>query len=305
MRRRNNGGWARVEMESEKEKKGKKEMGRERREKVGVGVVGWMYTGALLIWGAWIGLEIACDGRTDLITVVASFFLFQTANIILRSFVSTDPVLVNTSVSLLHSSLSSSLVLFILLNQWRSAHPSLRLFDHDELVRNTWPFAFKAISLSCGYFAYDQSDMLYHRLYSGCFPSVLAHHFILLLCFSLALFLNVTLNYLLLTLLCELHSVFLHLRKVRRMAGFRNSASAIVKLEWLLNWSTFIFARLIPHALILIKLVRDAPKFDKGIQLPLACFGMIAMNVLNIGLGFDLFAAYVRDHAPPLHHHTH
>ncbi|KAL9274495.1 hypothetical protein AKJ16_DCAP27303 [Drosera capensis] len=91
------------------------------------------------------------------------------------------------------------------------------------------------------------------------------------------------------------HSVFLHVRKVRRMAGIRNAESRIVKVEWVLNWSTFLFARSIPHALIMARLIRDASKFGKGIELPLALFGMVGMNSLNIGLGIDLLGAYKRE----------
>lgn len=93
-------------------------------------------------------------------------------------------------------------VVFILLNQW-SAKQSIQMFDHEELVRNTWPWAYTAICVSCGYFAYDQWDMLKYGLYSGWFPSILAHHLILLVCFTHALYRYVTINYLILTLICE------------------------------------------------------------------------------------------------------
>ncbi|XP_074281568.1 uncharacterized protein LOC141606373 [Silene latifolia] len=72
-----------------------------------------------------------------------------------------------------------------------------------------------------------------------------------------------------------LHSVFLDVRKLRRMAGIRITESGTVKVECVLNWFTFIFARLIPYALILIKLVRDASKFDKGMENLLICQPLI------------------------------
>lgn len=93
----------------------------------------------------------------------------------------------------------------------------------------------------------------------------------------------------------QLHSIFLHVRKVRRMAGVRDAKSKIVKLEWILNWVTFIFARCVSHILITIKLIRDAPKFEKGVELPLALFGMAGMNLLNVGLGIDLLNAFKRE----------
>ncbi|KAL5076527.1 hypothetical protein RYX36_015511 [Vicia faba] len=137
--------------------------------------------------------------------------------------------------------------------------------------------------------------MLHYRLYSGWIPSILVHHLVLLICFTLALYRNVTINYLILTLICELHSIFLHVRKVRRMAGIRNARSVIIKLEWFLNCTTFFVARCASHIFITVKLIKDAHKFGKGVELPLALFGMAGMNFLNIGLGIDLFKAFNRE----------
>lgn len=93
----------------------------------------------------------------------------------------------------------------------------------------------------------------------------------------------------------QLHSIFLHVRKVRRMAGIRDAKSNIVRIEWVLNWVTFILARFIAHVLITVKLLRDAHKFGKGVELPLALFGMAGMNLLNVFLGMDLFNAFRRE----------
>jgi hypothetical protein len=93
-------------------------------------------------------------------------------------------------------------VIFILSRQWLSNGLS-GMFDHSQLVEGTWPWAFEALCFSCGYFAYDQWDMLHYRLYNGWIPSILVHHLVLLICFTLALYRNVTINYLILTLICE------------------------------------------------------------------------------------------------------
>lgn len=96
-------------------------------------------------------------------------------------------------------------------------------------------------------------------------------------------------------MMVQLHSIFLHLRKVRRMAGIRDAKSILVKLEWFLNWVTFFVARSVPHVLITAKLIKDAYKFEKGMELPLALLGMAGMNLLNIGLGIDLLKAFMRE----------
>lgn len=93
-------------------------------------------------------------------------------------------------------------VVFILVNQCLK-NGSDGMFEHSQLVGGTWEWAYATLCFSCGYFAYDQLDMLFYRLYSGSIPSILVHHMILLVCFTLALYRNVTINYLILTLVCE------------------------------------------------------------------------------------------------------
>uniref|UniRef100_A0A0E0CAV7 TLC domain-containing protein n=1 Tax=Oryza meridionalis TaxID=40149 RepID=A0A0E0CAV7_9ORYZ len=288
------------------------------------------FAATLVLWAVSVGFEIGARGRRELAPVVAGFAFFQAANAAVRAAVSRDPLFVNTAVSLLHSSLTSASglaspppltphfwfrgfpyyrawdpsdtrnLIFVLVNRWHNKDLK-NMFEHEELVGGSWVGAYSALCFSCGYFAYDQLDMLRYRLYSGRIPGILMHHLILLICFTLALYRNVTINYLILTLVCELHSVFLHIRKLRRMAGFRDYNRKIVKLEWVLNWTTFVSARVACHILITYKLIIDAHKFDSGIELPLALFGMAGMNLLNIFLGLDLLKAYTRERNQQTH----
>lgn len=257
------------------------------------------FLATLILWLASVSFQILLTHQTQLLYIIAGSFFYQTSNTLIRFFSSSksslsDPLFVNTAVSLIHSVVTSSSVIFILFKQGLSNGFS-GMFDHSQLVEGTWPWAFEALCFSCGYFAYDQWDMLHYRLYSGLIPSILLHHLVLLICFTLALYRNITINYLILTLICELHSIFLHVRKVRRMAGIRDARSVIVKLEWFLNWTTFFVARCVSHVLITAKLIKDAHKFGKGVELPLALFGMAGMNILNIGLGMDLLKAFKRE----------
>ncbi|XP_019415221.1 PREDICTED: TLC domain-containing protein 2 [Lupinus angustifolius] len=260
--------------------------------------VGTFFSATLLLWLFSVLFQTLFNHRTDLLSIIAGSLFYQTSNFLIRFFFSThansNPLFVNTSVSLLHSSVTSVSVIFVL---WRQlvSHGLSGMFDHSQLVEGTWPWAFEALCFSCGYFAYDQWDMLHHHLYNGWIPSILVHHLVLLICFTLALYRNVTINYLILTLICELHSIFLHVRKVRRMVGIRDRKSIIVQLEWFLNWGTFFVARVASHILITVKLIKDAHKFERGIELPLALCGMAGMNILNIGLGMDLFKAFKRE----------
>lgn len=262
---------------------------------------GTFFMATLAIWVVSVLWEILINNHTQLVPIILGFIFYQSANLLIHKLLPNhNPLFVNTCVSLLHSSTTSASVLFILANQLMIGVNVNQMFEHSQLVEHTWPYAYTALCFSCGYFAYDQLDMLLHRLSNGWIPSILLHHLLLLVCFTLALYRNVTINYLILTLICELHSVFLHLRKVRRMAGFRDSGGRVfAKVEWVLNWMTFVPARVVSHLLITVKLIRDASKFDKGgVELPLALFGMFGMNLLNTFLGIDLFKAYRREMNP-------
>lgn len=74
---------------------------------------------------------------------------------------------------------------------------------HEVLTGKAWPGAFAVLAASSGYFAYDQWDMLRRGLYKPQAPSLLVHHAVLLTCFIIALFKNSCINYLVLTLVCE------------------------------------------------------------------------------------------------------
>lgn len=115
-------------------------------------------------------------------------------------------ILSNVVLSKVVSNFLLLAVVLILVNQW-SRNGSNGMFEHSQLFGGTWPWAYPALCFSCGYFAYDQLDMLQYRLYSGWIPSILLHHLILLICFTLALYRNVTINYLILTLICEVCSL--------------------------------------------------------------------------------------------------
>ncbi|KAL8231055.1 hypothetical protein R6Q57_000833 [Mikania cordata] len=267
----------------------------------------FFFMATLIMWAVSVFFEILINNRTELLPLIFGFCFYQFSNWVCRNFISRDPLLVNTvnldsnmctfrqyDCKVSKHGLNFLTVVFILVKQLASNGVN-ESFEHSQLVIATWPWAYSALCISCGYFAYDQLDMLLYGLYSGYIPSILLHHFILLGCFTLALYRNVTINYLILTLICELHSIFLHVRKVRRMIGLHDGKSKLVKIEWFLNMSTFILARLLSHVLITFKLLKDASKFEKGVELPLALFGMVGMNLLNVFLGIDLFNAFKRE----------
>lgn len=66
------------------------------------------FMATLVMWGMSVGFEIAFNNKKELLPLIFSFVFFQIANSLLRYWVSREPLFVNTSVSLLHSSLAST-----------------------------------------------------------------------------------------------------------------------------------------------------------------------------------------------------
>ncbi|CAA6667682.1 unnamed protein product [Spirodela intermedia] len=210
----------------------------------------------MVLWGISVVFEISFKGKRDLLAVVGDSA--STRGELDRALLTLQGPSLRQHLRLL----ASFYFVLILVNQWLDKGLG-SMFDHSQLFGGAWWGAYTALCFSCGYFAYDH----------GWIPSILVHHLTLLVCFTLALYRNVTINYLILSLVCELHSIFLHVRKVGRMSGVRDSYSRIVRVEWALNWVAFFSARFLCHLLITYKLIRDAPKFGKGIELPLALLG--------------------------------
>lgn len=98
-----------------------------------------------------------------------------------------------------------------------------------------------------GYFAYDLWDYVLHRLYIKS-PGIVAHHVVILICYISALTKTVGVPLLSLALICELHSAFMHLRKLMSMSNYSVTASSAYKWIWYLQWTAFLLARTIPHA---------------------------------------------------------
>ncbi|KAL3572834.1 hypothetical protein D5086_026738 [Populus alba] len=265
---------------------------------------GTFFLATLILWFVSVLFEIIINKRSELLWIVAGALFFQIANWVVRSFISRDPLFVNTSVSLLHSTIISVSVVFILANQRIKNGPN-GMFEHSQLVGVGYaplPIIQRFNPFHPGSPS-DSSRLLYSSSVSKRHNQLSYPHSGLRGMFSFQAFMQ-TMQMLFynaineIHFIIQLHSIFLHVRKVRRMAGVRDAKSTIVRMEWVLNWLTFIFARTLSHILITIKLIADAPRFEKGVVLPLALFGMAGMNLINAGLGIDLFNAFTRERNP-------
>jgi len=69
---------------------------------------GQFFLATLLLWLVSVVFEIAFNLRTELLWVICGGCFFQLMNWVVRSWISRDPIFVNTSVSLLHSIITSA-----------------------------------------------------------------------------------------------------------------------------------------------------------------------------------------------------
>lgn len=71
-------------------------------------VVGGFFYATLLLWLGSVWYYILFNNRVDLLFVIAGSLFYQAANWVIRLVFSRDPLFVNTSVSLLHSTTTSA-----------------------------------------------------------------------------------------------------------------------------------------------------------------------------------------------------
>ncbi|MCO5588934.1 hypothetical protein L7F22_042896 [Adiantum nelumboides] len=176
---------------------------------------------------------------------------------------------------------------WIACKQWHSKG-WVFLASHEVLMQEPWGGAHSLLCLSIGVFSYDAFDLLLSSIYIHR-PLTLLHHAILVIGFSTALLINHGFNYLVLTLICELHSIFAHLRRLLRMLGLHQDGSLLVKGEWSLHWVAYFTTRLSLHLLISIKLFLNWSKFSFAIERPMVLASILGINSLNVALGFELY----------------
>jgi hypothetical protein len=168
----------------------------------------------------------------------------------------------NTSVSLLHSCISSLLSLGVI------------LCEPDFLTSSwvTWykPSAVFTLSVSTGYFIYDFIDLVATSIYAKA-PAILVHHVLVGICYIAALFYRVGLPFLVLMLLLEINSVFLHVRKLMSMIGF-TVKSHTYRNAWNALWATFLLTRFFLPVFVHIHLYRHRTEFPHEVYLYMYVF---------------------------------
>jgi hypothetical protein len=133
-----------------------------------------------------------------------------------------------------------------------------------------------------------------NRLYIKA-PGIVAHHVVILICYISALTKTVGVPLLSLALMCELHSAFMHLRKLMSMSGYTLATSPAYRLVWTLQWVAFLITRLVPHVAVTVFTYQGMALFSQTAYFAMAFGGMLFINALNIQLFFQVHGAYRKD----------
>lgn len=165
----------------------------------------------------------------------------------------------NTAVSMLHSVASSLLACAAL---------ALGHSLDGDFVNDATRLEFLTTAVSTGYFAYDLWDYALNRLYVKS-PGIVWHHVVILICYISALVKTVGVALLSFALLCELHSAFMHLRKLMSMSGVSSIAqSPALHAVWLVQWVAFAAARTVPHVKVLKLTYGGRDLFEHKVRQP-------------------------------------
>lgn len=193
---------------------------------------------------------------------------------------------VNTMASALHSAVAAVLSIIVMIDYLQHGNSLLDPPTWSVLPRLT-------VAISLGYFGYDTYDMIQTGLYVKSMH-IIVHHFTMCLVFGLGLFLDHGPLYLVYTLVCEINSLFLHLRTLMGMADLTMRHFAY-RLVWALLWISFVTTRLIGHGYLVFYLIGDWPNWNSGLLFGTGMGCLIVFNFLNLQLLSDVFVRFTKD----------
>lgn len=185
----------------------------------------------------------------------------------------------------------SCLVIYLLVNeQERSA-----LFK-GNMYKTYTDYSILLLSMTTGYMAYDLWHWIKAKLYINSTSPIVMHHIVLLTCFTTGLVRVAGTSYLVLTLLCEFNTCFLHVRTLGKTLNLFVRGSIAVKALWFGGlWPTMFFSRIGAHLWITWKVLQDRTLFPNTFLFCMAFFGMCVFNVLNVDLFISLSKACKRE----------
>lgn len=113
----------------------------------------------------------------------------------------------------------------------------------EDLISKFSQSSHLLVALSVGYFIYDMIDMALYEQKSKK-TELLLHHFLVILCFLLAVVQKRYMGYSLMALLLEVNSIFLHLRQLMIIQQWKKS-SILYRINNTFNLGTFVVFRIL------------------------------------------------------------
>uniref|UniRef100_H2ZDG0 TLC domain-containing protein n=1 Tax=Ciona savignyi TaxID=51511 RepID=H2ZDG0_CIOSA len=139
----------------------------------------------------------------------------------------------NISVSLLHSLISSigALYCFYL-------DPDLT----TDIINRYTPEAHLIACFSTGYFIHDFFEAIQRKKISVTWE-IIIHHTVVVICFGISVFTHKYVGYVIVALLCEINSVFLHIRQILNLCGTCQT-TGVYRFNGILNITSYVLFRI-------------------------------------------------------------
>ena len=186
----------------------------------------------------------------------------------------------NILVSFVHSCITSVFILYFV-----ATKPQLyenMIYFQDEGVYNLNRFVFS-------YFLYDTIDNLLNDKTRKTFE-IMIHHFVIIFCFGIVLFIKLYLGNLSAVILLEVHSVFLHLRHVMQHYGLKKN-NFFYRLNAVLNVIALIIFRLCVMGYMKYWLYMNYPIMHTSI-IVISGTGLVIFTIMNVTLLARLVISY-------------
>nr|XP_004667845.2 TLC domain-containing protein 2 [Jaculus jaculus] len=198
----------------------------------------------------------------------------------------------NICVSLMHSLLTGAGSLLGLL-----LYPQMAM----DPIHGHPPWALALVAISVGYFLADGTDMLWNQTLGQTWD-LLIHHLMVVSCLSIAVLSGHYVGFAMVSLLLELNSICLHLRKLLLLS--HQAPSLAFRVTSWATLTTLALFRLVPLGWMSLWLFRQRH------QLPLALIilsgaGLVTVGAMSMSTGFHILVSDVlqpRPHSPILGH---
>ncbi|XP_062967730.1 TLC domain-containing protein 2 [Cynocephalus volans] len=201
----------------------------------------------------------------------------------------------NICVSLVHSLLSGAGALLGL-----SLYPQMAA----DPINGHPPWALVLVAVSVGYFLADGADMLWNQTLGQAWE-LLCHHLVVVSCLSIAVLSGQFVGFSVVSLLLELNSACLHLRKLLLLSHQAPSLAFSVT-SWA-TLATLALFRLVPLGWMSLWLFREHHQVPFSLVV-LGGTGLVIVGVMSITLGIRILVndvLHCRPHSPiPGHKET-